>query len=272
MNVVALLAGGTGQRLGAAVPKQFVKVFGKPLMVYALEIYEKSPLIDAIEVVCIPEYMEEVRQYVHEYHITKLKWVVPGGDSCQDSTRNGIFGLEGICADNDMLIFNMSTSVFVSEEIIADSLKVCRERGNAFAAMQCIYNNAETFDGISAKNIHSKETHRTLNLPWTAPFKTFDVLYRKAYARGIETSAASYAPTLFLAMGETLYLSKNTAKNKIHVSTQDDLDIITACLDFERKKKLYHPCLTPCWPVREVPASQCFRAFHVKGCAVLCED
>lgn len=237
MNVVVLLAGGTGQRLGATVPKQFVKVFDKPLIVYALEIYEKSPLIDAVEVVCVPEYIEEVWQYAREYHITKLRWVVPGGDSCQESTRNGIFSLEGVCADDDLLMFNMSTSVFVSEEIMADSLRVCKERGNAFAAMQCIYNNAETFDGTSSKNIHFKETHRTLNLPWTAPFKTFDKLYRKAYAEGIETSASSYAPTLFLAMGETLYLSKDTAKNKIHVSTQDDLDIITACLAFERENK-----------------------------------
>lgn len=235
MNIVVLLAGGTGQRLGAAIPKQFVKVFGKPLIVYALEIYEKSPLIDAVEVVCVPEYIEEVWQYARDYHITKLKWIVPGGGSCQDSTRNGIFSLEGVCKDDDVLMFNMSTSVFVSEEIMEDSLRVCKEKGNAFSAMQCIYNNAETFDGASSQNIHFKETHRTLNLPWTAPFGTFDRLYRKAYAEGIETSPASYAPTLFLAMGETLYLSKDTAKNKIHVSTQDDLDIITACLAFDRE-------------------------------------
>ncbi len=233
--MVVLLAGGTGQRLGAGIPKQFVEVFGKPLMVYALEIYEKSPLIDAIEVVCVPEYIEAVKKYTEEYGISKLKWVVPGGDSCQESARNGIFQLEGICRDEDILMFNMSTSVFVSEEIMEDSFRVCREHGNAFAAMQCIYNNAETFDGLRSGNIHFKETHRTLNLPWTAPFGTFDRLFRKADKEGIEMSAASYVPTLFLAMGETLYLSKDTPKNKLHVSTQDDLDIITACLAWERK-------------------------------------
>lgn len=234
MNVVVLLAGGTGQRLGAAIPKQFVEVLGKPLIVYALEIYQRSPNIDAIEVVCVPEYMDAVWKYQTEYSISKLQWVVPGGASCQESTRNGIFALEGICSDDDILMFNMSTSVFVSEDIIEDSLQVCRKHGNAFAAMQCIYNNAETHDGLRSNRIHFKEVHRTLNLPWTAPFGTFDRLYRKAAAEGIEMSAASYVPTLFLAMGETLYLSKDTAKNKIHVSTQDDLDIITACLAYEK--------------------------------------
>ena len=143
MNVVVLLAGGTGQRLGAAVPKQFVEVLGKPLIVYALEIYERSPLVDAIEVVCVPSYIDTVKRYGEDYHIRKLRWVIPGGASCQESTRNGIFHLEGICREDDLLMFNMSTSVFVSEAIMEDSLRVCREHGNAFAAMQCIYNNAE---------------------------------------------------------------------------------------------------------------------------------
>lgn len=237
MNIAVLLAGGTGQRLGAAIPKQFVTVLGKPLIVYALEIYEKNQMIDAIEVVCVPEYIEDVWKYAEEYQISKLKWVVPGGASCQESTRNGIFYLEKFCNNDDILMFNMSTSVFVSDEIIEDSIRVCKERGNAFAAMQCIYNNAETADGVQSKKIHFKETHRTLNLPWSAPFGTFDRLYRIAYAEGIETSPASYVPTLFLAMGETLYFSKDTAKNKLHVATQDDLDIITACLAYETKNQ-----------------------------------
>ena len=91
MNIAVLLAGGVGKRLGAGKPKQFVELLGKPMILYALEIYEKSPIIDAIEVVCVPEYIDYVWQLAKENNINKLKWVCKGGSSCQESTKNGIF-------------------------------------------------------------------------------------------------------------------------------------------------------------------------------------
>ncbi len=237
MNIAIILAGGTGQRLGSSIPKQFIEILGKPIIVHALQAYEQSLSIDAIEVVCIPEYIQKVWEYAEKWNIKKLKWVVTGGATCQASTRNGIFYLEGICSDDDILMLGMSTSVFVDDDIIEDSLRVCNKYGNAFAAMQCIYNLAKTTDGLTSMGLEFKELHKTLNMPWTAPFGTFNRLYRKAYEENIETAPTSYAPTLFLAMGETLYLSKDTPKNKLHVTTQDDLDIIEACLKHQQIKK-----------------------------------
>jgi len=237
MNIAVILAGGTGQRLGANIPKQFIEILGKPMIVYTLQVYEQSPNIDAIEVVCIPEYIQRVWEYAEKWNIKKLKWVVPGGASCQDSTRNGIFALEEFCSNDDILMLGMSTSVLIDNSIIEDSLRVCKKHGNAFAAMQCIYNLAKTTDGLRSSSLEYKEIHKTLNMPWTAPFGIFNRLYRKAYEENIETAPTSYAPTLFLAMGETLYLSKDTPKNKLHVTTQDDLDIIEACLRYLQTKE-----------------------------------
>jgi 4-diphosphocytidyl-2-methyl-D-erithritol synthase len=237
MNIAVILAGGVGNRLGESIPKQYVEILGKPLLVWALEIYEKSTLIDAIAVVSVPEYIDQTWEYAEKFGISKLRWVTAGGSSCQDSTRNAILSLENICKDDDILLFGMSTSVFVDDEIIADSLDICKKYGNAFAAMQCIYNLATTSDGLTSISLNRKEVHKTLNLPWTAPFSTFFTLYQKAYEQNIETDAASYAPTLFLAMGETLYLSKDSAKNKIHVTTKEDLDIVKGCLLLDQLEK-----------------------------------
>ncbi len=236
MNIAIILAGGTGERLGAGKPKQFVEVLEKPLIAYSLEIYQNVNIIDAIEVVSVPEYIDDIWEIALKYHIDKLKWVVAGGDSCQSSTRNGIFSLQGIASEDDMITINMSTSIFVSEEILEDSFATAQKYGSAFACMQCIYNNAETFDGISSTRIHFKETHRTLNMPWTSSFGKLNAMYQKAYAEGIEVSSASYMPTLFLALGEPLYLSKDTSLNKLHVTTPDDVEIVTAILEHRRNK------------------------------------
>lgn len=237
MNIAVLLAGGTGQRLGADKPKQFVEVLGKPLIAYAMEIYEKSPYIDALEVVSVPEYIDYIWELGREYGISKLKWVTSGGDTCQESTKNGIFYLRDKCNDDDVLVFNMSTSVFVDDDIIRDSLEVCKKYGNAFACMQCIYNNAETTDGISSTKIHFKETHKTINFPWTASFGKLNAAYTKAYAENIEVEKpSSYMPTLFLALGEPLYLSKDTSLNKLHVTTPEDIEVVTAILKYRKER------------------------------------
>lgn len=242
MNIAILLAGGVGKRLGAGKPKQFIDLLGKPMILYALEIYEKSPSIDAIEVVCVPEYIDYVWNLAHENGIHKLKWICEGGASCQESTRNGIFYLEGICSPDDMLSVNMSSSLFVSEEILADSFRVAKEKGNAFACMPCVYNNAETDDGISSTKINLKEKNRTLNMPWTASFGKLDEMYHKAYDENIETGEGAYMPTLFIALGEPLYFSQDDGLNKIHIQRAADLEIAEAILEYRQKQeKSIHP-------------------------------
>lgn len=236
MNIAILLAGGVGNRLGAGIPKQYVEVLGKPLIVHSLWQYQKSKIIDAVEVVCAPQYEKQVWAWAKQYGITKLKWIAYGGESCQESTRNGIFNLEGKCCADDVITVNMSTSVFVNDDILEDSFRVCKERGCAFAAMQCIYNNAETFDGVSSKKIHFKETHKMLNMPWTAPLGTLAPMYHEAWEKGIETKQSSYMPTLFLALGKTLYFSKDTSLNQLHVVSPSDLEMVTACLKLEQER------------------------------------
>ena len=237
MNIAILLAGGVGKRLGAGKPKQFVELLGKPMVLYAMELYEKSPVIDALEIVCVPEYKDYVWQLAKDNGVSKLKWVCDGGVSCQESTRNGIFNLEGICSSDDMISVNMSSSLFVSDEILEDSFRVAHKYGSAFACLQCVYNNAETEDGISSTKINFKEKNRTINMPWTASFGKLDAMYHKAYEEGIETGDASYMPTLFLALGEPIYFSMDDGLNKIHIQRPADIEIAEAVLEYRQNHK-----------------------------------
>lgn len=237
MNVAMLLAGGIGKRLGADKPKQFVEILNKPMIIYALEIYQNSKLIDAIEIVCVREYIDYVWELAKKYEITKLKWVCEGGKSCQDSTRNGIFYLKNHLKDDDIVTINMSSSLFVSNEILEDSINTAKKYGNAFACMPCVFNNAETEDGICSRKINRKEKNRTLNMPWTTTFGKLNDLYHKAYEEKIEIDESSYMPTLFLAYKEPLYFSKDDGLNKIHIQREADIEIATAILEYRNRHK-----------------------------------
>lgn len=207
MNIAVILAGGIGKRLGAGKPKQFVELCGKPMILYSMEIYQKSSQIDAIEIVCVKEYIDYVWKLVRENNISKVRWICEGGATCQESTRNGIFNLEGEIKDDDMLSFNMSSSLFVSEDILSDSFHIAKKYGAAFACM-----------------------------PWTSSFGKLKAMYHKAYDENIETGEASYMPTLFVALKEPLYFSKDDGLNKIHIQKVADIQIAEAIIEYRMKR------------------------------------
>ena len=94
MNIAVIIAGGVGSRMGQDLPKQFINVYDKPVLIYTLESFQKHPQVDAIELVCIDGWHEIVWAYAKQFNITKLKWIVSGGKTGQESIRNGVYGLE----------------------------------------------------------------------------------------------------------------------------------------------------------------------------------
>lgn len=129
MHVAVILAGGVGTRIGGPVPKQFIEVLGKPVMAYTLEVFQNDPDIDAMEIVCAPERMEQVKAMVETYGITKVRWYAPGGATFQDSTVNGLFRLKGELQPEDIVLVQFAVSPMVTDEIIRDAIRVCELHG-----------------------------------------------------------------------------------------------------------------------------------------------
>lgn len=238
MNIAVILAGGVGKRMGADIPKQFIEVRGKPVIVYVLEKFEMHPEIDAIEVVCVEQYIDDVWSYSRKYNIRKLKWVVAGGNTCQESIRNGVFFLEDKCKDDDILIIHMSVSPLIDNEIITDSLAVCQRYGNAVSADPSIFNLCKIKDGISSNEYIYKSDYVTLNMPWTFKYGKVLWAYKKAYSENIGTDANSYLVTLMIDLGESLYFSKGSQKNKLKLTTFDDVNMFEGYLLLEERNKL----------------------------------
>ena len=81
MNIAIIIAGGSGNRMGQDIPKQFINVYDKPVLIYTLESFQRHPMIDAIEVVCLDGWHDVLWAYAHQFNISKLKWVVGGGNT-----------------------------------------------------------------------------------------------------------------------------------------------------------------------------------------------
>ena len=146
-NIALIIAGGAGNRMHQDIPKQFLTVNEKPVIVYTLEAFQEHPEIDAIAVVCIEGWDQVLRAYARQFNITKLEYVVPGGKNGQDSIRNGIMELEKHYDPDDIVLIHDAIRPMVSAEIISDNIRVAREKGNAVTVIPCAEAMLQTDDG-----------------------------------------------------------------------------------------------------------------------------
>lgn len=236
MNIAVILAGGSGVRIGAGVPKQFIEVMGKPIIAYTLERFQQNEQVDAIEIVCIASHQEQIKEIAQKYGITKAKWFVEGGATFQESTMNGIYGLQGKVADDDIILLHFAVSPLTTDEIIDDAIRVCREKGNAFPADEMIMCTCIKDTPDSSHTEILRETIVGLNGPWT--FKFGDVLsvYDESKRQGILNKVEPHTSALYFALGKTIYFSKS-ATNNIKITRKEDLDMFEGYLMLQEKRK-----------------------------------
>lgn len=230
-NIALLIAGGSGNRMGQSIPKQFITVNERPVIVYTLEAFEKHQEIDAIAVVCIEGWEQVLWAYAKQFNISKLKYVVPGGKNGQDSIRNGVMELEKHFAPEDFVLIHDAIRPMVSAEIISDNIRVAREFGNAITVIPCAEAMLETEDGLVSAGNYPRDRLKRTQTPQA--FRIGDIcdLHRRALAAGITNSVASC--TLKIEMGEQVYFSAGSEKN-IKLTTVEDIDIFKALLAAKR--------------------------------------
>ena len=232
MNVALILAGGHGSRTAQDIPKQFMNVYEKPLIVYTLENFEKHPDIDEIAVVCIDGWHEVLRAYARQYGITKLKWIVSGGGDGQESTRNGIEALREVCGEKDVILVHDAVRPFLPAEVITDAIVKCRQKGWGLSAVRCQETIVRTEDGISGQEGIARTEIMRVQTPQAYLYGKALWAYEEAERR--EITGEVYINTLMLRLGEKLYFSYGSEKN-IKVTTVDDLELFKALLKMERE-------------------------------------
>ena len=233
MNIAIVIAGGTGRRMGADIPKQFVEIKGKPVLAYTLEAFQNHPLIDSIEVVCIKGWEGEVWTYKEKYGLTKLSWIAEGGASGQESIRNGVYNLKGIAGDKDNIIIHDGIRPLVDDSVLDDVISKCNEHGNGVTSMPY---NEQIFlvdDEISTVKYIPRETLRRVATPQCYKYKLLDEKYHEAFEKGIGIYGSSYTNTMMADLGVRLYFAKGSDRN-IKLTTPGDLEIFAAML--EKKK------------------------------------
>ena len=227
MNIALIIAGGSGQRMHQDIPKQFLTVNERPVIIYTLEAFQKHPEIDTIAVVCISGWEQILRAYAQQFNITKLQYIVPGGQNGQESIRHGLFELEKHFSFDDLVLIHDAIRPMVSAEIISDNIRVATEFGNAITAIPCAEAMLQTDDGKISTGSFSRDKLKRTQTPQTFKLGEICNLHRQALKEGITNSVASC--TLMIELGKQVYFSAGSEKN-IKLTTIDDIDIFKALL------------------------------------------
>lgn len=236
-NIALIIAGGVGARMQQDIPKQFINVFDKPVIVYTLEAFQRHPQIDAIEVVCLEDWQGALKAYAKQFGIAKLENVVNGGKNGQDSIRNGVYDIATRHnSPDDIVLVHDAIRPMISEEVITDNIRVCREYGNAITVVPCTAAMLKTYDSLSTTEQVPRDNLKITQTPQAFFVQDLVAAHKEALEKGITNSVASC--TMYIELGKKLYMSQGSEKN-LKLTTTEDIEIFKSLLHSKKEDWLH---------------------------------
>ena len=236
MNIAVILAGVTGSRMGIVdKPKQFIDIYGKPIIVHTLESFDNHPEIDAIAVVCLTEWLDDLKILLRKYEINKVKWIVEGGETRQESVYNAIKILSQECSDDDTIVVHDSVRPLVSHKIISNNITSAKQ----FGAVDTVIPSADTIiksiDGEVIKKVPIRSALYIGQTPQSFKLSLLRTAHEKALAENNLNSTDDCQ--LVLKLGEKVHLVMGEKLN-FKITSFDDLLLLKAVIKLGKTEML----------------------------------
>jgi len=233
-RLALVFAGGIGARMGGPVPKQFLLLDGKPVLAATLELFEKHPLVDAIYLVVNKSWTDEASSFAERYGISKLAGVATGGDSAQESIRNGLeFAAKRESPDSIVLIHD-GVRPYVTPEVISANIEAVAAHGSAVTYTPCYETIVLSTDGRNIDDIPPRSRSFTAQAPQS--FRLGDIL--KAH-EAIRKRPGGYdgmvdQATICFTLGIPVHLVPGNRGN-VKITTPEDLVSLEALVKWRRE-------------------------------------
>ena len=241
MTVAIILAAGVGQRMrNAGLPKQFLKLFGKPIIIYTLEKFQQCGAVDKIVVVCKDGYLEYMKEILALYKMQKVELVVVGGNSRQSSLRHGLEAAMSVgCGEEDVVLIHDGVRPLVSTATIRENIRIAREYGCAIT----VYPATESVlisDGKDIKIDDFKKRADTYSLSSPQSFQLGKLLNAfscnpKEDYHGMPLLDAGM---VYSSVGGDVHLVKEQSPN-IKITTPEDFYYLRAMLELEENRGIF---------------------------------
>lgn len=232
-KIAIIIAGGSGKRMGQDIPKQFINVGEKPIIVYTLEAFQKHPSIDNIIVVCIDGWHDILSAYAKQFNITKLCSIVSGGNCGQESIKNGLDEAARLFDKDDMVLIHDAIRPMVSNDIISDNIAKCKLYGNATVVAPCTTVVLEKTDEAFSEKVINRDNLLLTQTPQAFILNDILSAHKEAKEKGITDSVASCS--LYIELGRKVFYSVGDETN-IKLTRPGDIQIFKALLSTQKSE------------------------------------
>lgn len=238
MNIAVIFAGGTGQRMKTTNrPKQFLEMHKKPIIIYTLEIFDNHEDIDSIVVSCVEEWIPYLKELLYKFRITKVKKVVPGGNTGQMSIYNGLVAAKEIAGEEEsVVLIHDGVRPLIDGKVITDNIENVKKKGSAITSAGVKETIMVVKDDGSIDYIADRAHSRVAKAPQS--FWLDDVLkvHKMAQADGITDAIDSC--TLMRMYDISLSWIDGPFDN-IKITTPEDFYTMRALLDAKENAQIY---------------------------------
>lgn len=239
MNIAIIFAGGSGVRMGAGVPKQFLEIEGKPILIHTMRLFEMHHKIDKIYLATLEDYIPYVWALAEEFHISKLAKIVNGGSTAMDSIYNALKCAQEENPEDSIVLIHDGVRPFVGYDVISNNIKAVKEHGNAITSTPCF----ETVlisedDGKTVSSLPSRSQCYTAQAPQSFYLK--DILEAHEVTRKVNPNYDNIIDqcTLMRSVGKTVYLVEGNRGN-IKVTTPIDVYNFRALLNYKENEQAF---------------------------------
>lgn len=231
MNIAVILAGGSGTRMGSDIPKQFIDIYGKPMIIHTIESFDVNSNIDKIVIACKEEWQEDLKIWIRKFGLNKVKYIVSGGATRQESVYNSIRALDGVCTGDDILVIHDAARPLISQRIINENIEGAKEYG----AVDTVIPTADTIvRSLDGKTINNVPVRSELYLGQTPQSFKYDLI-KSAHEASIEnsTSDATDDCQLILGINKNVHLV-NGDKLNFKITTFEDLLLLKSVIKISK--------------------------------------
>ena len=239
MNIGVIFAGGVGSRMHSKDrPKQFLEMYNKPIIVHTLEYFENHPMIDAIVVVCIKDWIPYLEKLLYKFRIDKVKKIVPGGETGQLSIYNGLRAAKEIAGEEkSIVLIHDGVRPLISEKLITNNIETVMKHGTAITTAKVKETILVVNEGKSSIDyVPSRNNSRVAKAPQS--FWLDDIL--KAHEKSLEEGETNCIDscTMMQKYGYDLYLIDGPSQN-IKITTPEDFYTMRAILEAKENEQIY---------------------------------
>ncbi len=236
MATALIFAGGTGKRMNSRTkPKQFLEMNGKPIIIYTLEHFEYHPEIENIVVVCLKDWIHELEGMLKRYDITKVKKIVPGGETGHDSIYLGLEAMNELADKDEIVLIHDGVRPLINEELITQNIKAVKKYGNAITSEPARESVVRSTDGKTIEEVPKREQMYTAKAPQSFRYGRIKELYEQARRDNVKTIDSAHLCSLY---GEPMRIIISTPNN-LKITEPADYYIYRALFEALEGQQLY---------------------------------